>query len=532
LVVDDPDGGDAVFGNGDTITVSFSEDTNGLTIPVATKADLDNLFAYSQILGADYTGFFIDPATLIITIVNAGGSEITIDSIGTFRLQVNLAANLKDAAGTSLASTALSPPLTGNFGTKAGPSIVSIVASDSDPINDGFGDEDSITVTFSEPTNRPLASTKTDIEKLFTFSDSLGADYVGTWTGASTLVIIIIDAGSASPQIGGFTMTVIADGVNDLKTQAGTSLASTSTSPALAGNFGTKAGPSITSIKAADPDGADAVFGNGDTITIRFSEATNGLSLPVSSKSNIDDLFIFSQSIGDDYSGVFVNPLTLVITTLDTENLESPPVIGELTITVRDDVVQLKDEANSSAASTSVSPLLAGTFGNKAGPFITSLVALDPFANTLDFGDGDTITVTFSDATNEPFKGLDNKVTQADVDKLFTFSTSPLADAYIGEWFNPLTFVITIVTKGSSTITDANSIGVFGLQVNSGANLKGVDVNGNANTLTSTAASPQLEGTFKTRAGPSILSIVAVDLNVPVVPGFSAGDSIIVEIQK
>jgi len=546
LVVDDPDNDDAVFGAGDTITVSFAEDTN--TPTASTKADIDNLFAYTQILGADYTGFFIDPATLVITIVDTTDSEIDAQSIGTFRLQVNFGADLKDADNTSKASTALSPPLTGTFGNKPGPFITSIVASDpNDPVVPGFSDGDTITVTFSEPTNRPLASTKADIDDLFRFEQSsslasLGADYVGTWTSVSTLVITIIDSTGATPPAvtppgPAFTMKVEVDGVNDLRNQVGTSLPSDSESPALVGDFGVKAGPSITSITAADPDGADAVFGNDDTITVRFSEATNepfkGTANQLS-KANLDDLFIFSQSIGDDYSGEWLNALTLEITIVDSENLESPPVIGELTITVRDDVVQLRDEANSSTASTSVSPPLAGTFGNKAGPFITSLVALDPFANTLDFGDGDTITVTFSDATNEPFKGVDNQVTQADVDRLFTFSISPLelADAYTGEWFNPLTFVITIDTAGSSTVTDANSIGSFSLQVNSGANLKGVDVNGNANTLASIAASPALEGSFKTRAGPSIVSITAADPNDPVVPGFSNFDTITVKFSE
>jgi len=102
----------------------------------------------------------------------------------------------------------------------------------------------------------------------------LGADYVGTWASSSILVITVIDStGNGSPTVGVFTVTVKASG--ELKNKDGTTLDSTSTSPPLTGSFGDKAGPSITSIRAADPDPVDdAVFGNGDTITVRFSEAT------------------------------------------------------------------------------------------------------------------------------------------------------------------------------------------------------------------------------------------------------------------
>ena len=130
----------------------------------------------------------------------------------------------------------------GPIGPLPGPEIVSIIAGGE---TSGFTDGDTITITFSEDTNRPIVSTKADIDNLFTFSDSLRVDndYVGTWSSATTLVITIIDVdvGSAGPQFDVFTMTVIADGVNDLKNIDETSQASTSTSPTLDGNFGVKA---------------------------------------------------------------------------------------------------------------------------------------------------------------------------------------------------------------------------------------------------------------------------------------------------
>jgi len=326
LVADDPDGGDAQYGAGDTITVRFSEDTNepDPTPAVAglEKDDLDILFDFSQSLGDGYTGVFVDPATLVITIQDAGNAVITKDSIGVFTVTLLASGDLKDADNTSLASTDTSPLLTGNFGTRLGPSIESVKGADPDGIvgveAGGFTDGDTITITFNENTNRPRVSTIVDLDKLFLFTPSIGVNYVGTWVSPSVLVITILDTdGIATPT----PLTIKVEKEGNLRNEAGTSSISVLEFIATFTNedFGQTPGPSIISIKAADPEPVlDAVFGNGDTITVRFSEATNepfkvetGNDLV---KANLDDLFIFSQSIGDDYIGKWLNALTLLIT--------------------------------------------------------------------------------------------------------------------------------------------------------------------------------------------------------------------------
>src|SRR5690606_4042508 len=121
-----------------------------------------------------------------------------------------------------------------------------------------YGNGDTITVIFNQATNRPGGSflTRNDLLTLFDFSQSLGADFSGAWTDASTLVITVVDAsGATPPQIGVLVITAIS---NLLKNQAGTSLPSTSTSPPIVGNWGLLPGPSIVSIVASDPDDGDA----------------------------------------------------------------------------------------------------------------------------------------------------------------------------------------------------------------------------------------------------------------------------------
>jgi hypothetical protein len=476
LVAADPDGGDAVYGNGDTITVRFDEPTNQPA--VATKANLDALFTFSQSLGDDYSGTWDNSRTLRITIIDS-----TTDSppqIGVLQLTVKASGNLKNAAGTSLASTSVSPVLTGTFGTRAGPSITSLVAADQFGRDAVYGNDDTITVRFDEPTNQPAVATKANLDTVFTFSQNLGADYTGRWVDPSILLITIRDStGAAPPVIGTFRVSV--NLVGNLKNAAGTSLPSDSQSSALTGNFGTRAGPSITSLVAADPDSGDAVYGNGDTITVRFSEQTNQPA--VATKANLDALFTFSQSLGTSYVGVWINPSTLVITTLDSTGA-TPPAVGSLTLTVKASS-NLKNAAGTSLASTATSPLLDGSFGDKVGPSIVSFVADDPDNSDSIFSSGDTLTIRFDDATNQPAVA-----TKANLDALFTFSQS-LGDDYSGSWTQPNTLIITIT---DSTSDAPPVIGELVATINAAGNLK----NAAGTSLPSTSLSPVLTGTFGT----------------------------------
>ncbi len=241
---------------------------------------------------------------------------------------------------------------------KPGPSILSITADDPDDGDTVYSDSDIITVIFSEETNEPSVASKVEIDSIFTFSDSLGIDYTGTWSNASTLVIFITNSiGATPPEIGVFTLTVKES--SNLKNVEETSLPSTATSPALVGDFGTLEGPSILSVTADDPDDGDAVYSDGDTITVLFSGATN--EVPITTKAELDNLFIFSQILGIDYIGSWTDTSTLVIIIVDS-NGATPPAVGELTLTIKESG-NLTNAAGTSFVSTGTSPALAGDFG-------------------------------------------------------------------------------------------------------------------------------------------------------------------------
>jgi hypothetical protein len=74
-------------------------------------------------------------------------------------------------------------------------------------------------------------------------------------------------------------------------------------------------GPIIKSFKVSDPDRSDPKFSRGDVLTIKFSPATNqpGASKKLLEKGDIDRMFSFSQSIGSNYTGRWVNPSTFML---------------------------------------------------------------------------------------------------------------------------------------------------------------------------------------------------------------------------
>jgi hypothetical protein len=112
LIIDDPDHGDNVYSDGDTITLKFSEDTNMPT--VNKKSDLDKLIYSPYNLGKDYVGEFINPSTLIITVINSESSNII--NAEDLVLVLKHEGNLQNADESSLPSEATSPNPIGNFG--------------------------------------------------------------------------------------------------------------------------------------------------------------------------------------------------------------------------------------------------------------------------------------------------------------------------------------------------------------------------------------------------------------------------------
>jgi len=168
----------------------------------------------------------------------------------------NSSTGLRSASGLLGANLTHSVQLSGDFTTKAAPYITALIADDPvmfEGTNSTFGlhlldDQeysinDTMTIRFSEPTNTAGGLglfNETEVTNFFDFSPHSPGDFFkGEWKNPSTFVVTVLQRNgdmSKDPILGQTTVTVKPDA--QIKTVDGKSLASTSTSPPMVGNFG------------------------------------------------------------------------------------------------------------------------------------------------------------------------------------------------------------------------------------------------------------------------------------------------------
>jgi hypothetical protein len=214
-----------------------------------------------------HTGTWLSLSTLVITIIDA--RDAGPPPISEFTLRSLSSGELRNVPPACAPSTALSGTLLGDFGPST-IEITSIRAEDPNKnsmttdttysVNDTititfnqvthtctyihtcmhtYSVNDTITITFNQVTNLAGFSvdtyirtyihtykhtyqvtnlagfsvgtqlTKAQVDSIFAFSDSLGANYVGRWLSRSVFVITAVDVtGAGPPRIGSFTLRV------------------------------------------------------------------------------------------------------------------------------------------------------------------------------------------------------------------------------------------------------------------------------------------------------------------------------------
>ena len=119
------------------------------------------------------------------------------DWLGNLRVSIRHGAALRDVNQQSRRSTPTSPPLTGDCGRP--PQIVRFEATDADDMDNSCAHGDVLTLGFDRPTDRPIATTRVEIDRLLTFSQELGLDYTGLWVDATTFSITITQVHDTLP---------------------------------------------------------------------------------------------------------------------------------------------------------------------------------------------------------------------------------------------------------------------------------------------------------------------------------------------
>ena len=323
-LADDPDDADSspsTLSAGDTLLLTFSGITS---TPTAAFARADHMFVFysgsTEVdLGA-WSGVWNTTSdgantTLSLTLLNESYAPIpaamSVASVSV-RCIANSNITFLDAGGevasrpcghtvaTGAPSGATSTtPLSGDFGA-IGPSIVSTTTYDADNGDASFGDGDTLTLTFSSPTDLGGKAVgdevpQATITQLFNFTPPLAADasVKGTWTSASTLNITFTSVGTGNVAPPAFVGCLCshpdepatayrrcrdASGIHDASRASAGDLSCSAAGSAAVDNsptaWGSKAGPSILVVTALNPPD-DAVYGVGDKIQITFDEPTN-----------------------------------------------------------------------------------------------------------------------------------------------------------------------------------------------------------------------------------------------------------------
>jgi len=120
FVADDPDDGDTVLSDGDTLTITFSLPINATAGGTITQAEIDaNFTTGAATIGTTYSGVWsADTLSLLITIIDAATGDLVV-GVTTISVAAgnNLGHTIDPPTPTQLTGT---PTLTGDFGVLAG----------------------------------------------------------------------------------------------------------------------------------------------------------------------------------------------------------------------------------------------------------------------------------------------------------------------------------------------------------------------------------------------------------------------------
>jgi hypothetical protein len=279
------------------------------------------------------------------------------------------------------------------------PKILSAVFQDRDA-SGAWSTGDTLTITFDVDTNMAGdldVSTATGVNQLINWDADgagavldLGTQYSGSWSDARTLVITANDVTgnnlSAAMLASAERIGILSSG--NLRTADDRS-DSTTDQVQLTGTLnGIGSIPYIVSAIAADGSNSPGLAAD-DYIEIVFSADTNMAGYAVGqpfNKAAVDDIFLFSHSLGANYSGVWSNPRTLRIVVEDASGGNFNPRTSTLQLTAPATSILSSDES-AYAELRGNAYVVTGTFGE------TSNTVYSPSPNIGSTSPADNIII-------------------------------------------------------------------------------------------------------------------------------------------
>ena len=323
-----------------------------------------------------------------------------------------------------------------------------------------FSDGDTLTIYFNTLTNKARsegqqmeAGDRVLVDQLFGFSHSLGTRYHGRWRDASTFAITMVDTTGHTMPITPSDATVSV--IGDIKNANELSRWCKAVAP-LSGNTGSQVPPSIQRFDAQTWDLQDASWSLDDTLAVHL-DLPSDLGGREGGKAFVDTTITFSESLGADYSGIWRDDSTFVVTILDATGAGDGPQINSTSGALVSIAGELRNAPRTSAPSSSSHRMQSGGFGDStASPKLLSFYARDVDNANASYDVGDQLVVQFDRAVwpgacLEYSTSVDNLPICARwpsggtdmVDALILVS-SPLGANYSGAWADASTLVVTV----------------------------------------------------------------------------------------
>ena len=454
---DDPDDGDALAGllsAGDQLRLIFSAPTS-MPLPLDASRLITVLLDGNPFDVGTWSGNWTSADVLTLTFApqtstNAAALPLLADLSARLKIRCSAVSNittpaLPSGAPTSLAcGQALPPgsqsppppvPIIGDFGAPV-PTISVATSYDPDDRDAIFSVGDVIALIFPRPTdmgghaaNEVLSME--NVSRLFQFSPDLpaGTLFAASWTDPATFNLTILNVTSTAPAVSLSPPTRVqcrcgapngpnrcrdSDGIHYTEAHlGGASELSCGTGFVdfrNGANWGLRPGPSLLSVVANDPDDADAVFADADTITLNFNEPTDAAGFSVGAtipKAELDQLFSFTPNLGRNYIGTWTTSSQIVITIVDASGHGVPAITYTTALRIRCGVTRpIRDLARRNLPSTWIAPCpILGSCGELLPPAVATVLADDPDDGDGVLSFGDVITIRFGRATDRAGAG-------------------------------------------------------------------------------------------------------------------------------
>ena len=445
---------DSKVSRGDTILFTFAEDTNmppyGSTDHMLSTSDIDQLFAFdppfiaAEVVENGYTGQWNSPREFLLTILdegypqpfrvttNAGQRRTREIFVGEWR--VSIAPNTRSCGGfdsnsqlmpvdqycllsadmTTRHSASTSPVLQGDFGLKL-PEVANVLVRNiavDDPTLEGNRDQ----ALFQKSQIALMLKQPLSYAQLSVYCEKDAGD--------------ILDASQLGDQVE-LTVVGCANLLTDGRDANMVYEENIETVTALYSSGGRR---------RRDVAGANM---EGVTRVRRQSNRVSFAEQPI-----VSEVILQIQTLSNPVVDPFTSPNQFVNLVRQSFNNETLAQVINETLGVQ--AMSIRQHSNA-AQPVVMDPYFYYEFDDNLTPDITRVVADDPDDMDTEYGAGDTITIIFNRATNQP-----QAATKADLDFIFVFDPQ-LGTDYTGTWLSPSELQITVVGVGNTLTPSINN---------------------------------------------------------------------------